>query len=115
TSVIRADRVALGNAEWSDTPEMATTERLELHVRLLPLLVGRIHVTELRLRRPDILLEKGREGGNWTFEDMEGGGGDGPRIDLLHVDSGRLRYVDAAGRTDIDLGIASEDTDDPSL
>lgn len=115
TSVIRADRVALGNVDWSDSPEMATTDRLELHVRVLPLLVGRIHLAELRLRKPDILLEAGEDGGNWRFDGMDGGEGDGPRIDLLHVDSGRLRYIDVAERTDVDLGIASEDTEDPSL
>src|SRR5690606_33493831 len=114
TAVIRADRLALGNAGWSDTPEMARAERLELHVRLLPLLAGRIHVPELHLSSPDVLLETGDEGGNWRFEGMSGDG-DGPRIDHLRVDNGRLRFVDAANDTDVDLSLASEDTDDPSL
>lgn len=114
TTVIRADRLALGNADWSDKPEMASTDRLELHVRLWPLLAGRVHIPELRLREPDILLETGKDGGNWRFDGMEGDG-DGPRIDLLHVESGRLRYVDEAKETDVDLGVASEDTEDPSV
>ncbi|MBJ6983544.1 AsmA family protein [Luteimonas sp. MC1750] len=114
TAVIRADRLTLGNADWSDSPDMATTDRLELHVRLWPLLAGQVHIPELRLRQPDILLEAGEDGGNWRFDGMSGEG-EGPRIDLLHVESGRLRYVDAARETDVDLGVASEDTEDPSV
>ena len=114
TTVIRADRLVLGNADWSDTPEMASADTLELHVRVFPLLAGRVHIPKLRLASPDVLLETGDEGGNWLFEGMSGEG-DGPRIDHLQVDTGHLRFVDAANQTDVDLSVASEDTDDPSL
>ena len=114
TTVVRADRLAFGNAEWSDSPEMATTDHLELHVRVFPLLAGRVHIPELRLARPDLLLETGDEGGNWTLEGMSGDG-EGPRIDHLRIDAGRLRFIDAGQQTDVDLAIASEDSDDPSL
>ncbi|WP_132999071.1 AsmA family protein [Luteimonas arsenica] len=111
TTIIRADGLVLGNAAWSDTPEMARADSLELHVRLLPLLAGRIHVPELRLSKPDLLLETGDAGGNWQFEGMSGDG-DGPRIDHLQVDEGRLRFVDAEGGTDVDLAVASRDDAD---
>ena len=114
TAVIRADRLVLGNADWSDTPAMASTDRLELHLRVFPLLAGRVHIPELRLARPDLLLETGEDGGNWKFKDMSGDG-DGPRIDHLQVDEGRLRFIDAAGKTDIDLAVASQDSGDRSL
>ncbi|GGK12361.1 AsmA family protein [Luteimonas terricola] len=114
TAVIRADRLTLGNADWSDTPEMASADALELHVRLFPLLVGRIHIPRLRLSSPDALLETGDDGGNWRFDDMSGDG-DGPRIDHLQVDKGHLRFVDAANRTDVNISVASADADDPSL
>lgn len=111
TTVIRAGDLVLGNAAWSDTADMARADMLELHVRLWPLLVGRVHVPVLRLRKPDVLLETGAEGGNWRF-DRTGGGGDGPRIDELLVDEGRLRFIDAARGTRIDLAVASHDGDD---
>ena len=114
TTIVRADRLALGNADWSDSPEMATTDRLELHVRVFPLLAGRVHIPELRLASPDLLLETGDEGGNWTFEGMSGDG-EGPRIDHLQIDAGRLRFIDAGQQTDVDLAVASEDSEDPSL
>ena len=114
TTVIRAERLVLGNADWSDTPDMASTDRLDLHVRVFPLLAGRVHIPELRLAKPDLLLETGEDGGNWRFKDMSGEG-DGPRIDHLLVDEGRLRFIDAAAETDIDLAVASKDSEDPSL
>src|SRR5690606_32929998 len=70
TTVVRAERLVLGNADWSGTPEMATADALELHVRLFPLLAGRVDVPELRLSRPDLLLETGDDGGNWRFDGM---------------------------------------------
>ena len=96
TTVVRADGLRLGNADWSETPEMARAEQLELHVRVFPLLVGRVHLPVLRLTRPDILLETGEDGGNWRFDGMDGDGGDGPRIARLLVAAGRLRVGDAA-------------------
>ena len=114
TTVVRAGGLALGNADWSDTPEMAKTDMLELHLRVFPLLTGRIHLPELRLARPELLLETGKDGGNWHFDGTDGGG-EGPRIDHLQVDDGRLRFVDAAKATDVDLVVTSEDTEDPSL
>ncbi len=114
TTVVRADGLVLGNADWSDTQDMARADALELHVRVFPLLAGRVHLPELRLARPDILLETGEHGGNWRFDGMSGDG-EGPRIDHLHVDAGRLRFVDAAARTDVDLAVASEVSEDPSL
>lgn len=104
---VRAGQLVLGNAAWSDTPDMATARMLELDVRTLPLLLGRVHLTSLRLDGPDVLLESGDEGGNWRFR--EGGGGDGPRIDRLQVEGGRLRFVDAARGTDVDLALESTD------
>lgn len=110
TTVVRAERLVLGNADWSETPEMARAGLFELHVRVLPLLAGRTHLAALRLAQPDVLLETGEDGGNWRFERMSGGG-DGPRIDRLQVEDGRLRFVDAARGTDIDLALASADAD----
>ncbi|MEN1957387.1 AsmA family protein [Luteimonas changyuni] len=111
TTIVRADRLVLGNADWSDTPEMAKADSLELHVRPFSLLSGSIHIPELGLSRPDLLLEAGDDGGNWTFEGMSGDG-EGPRIDRLLVDEGRLHFIDRAGETDIDLAVASHDGED---
>nr|WP_255703335.1 AsmA family protein [Lysobacter sp. GX 14042] len=106
---IRADRLRLGNADWSEQADMARAERLEFKLALLPLLRGRVELPELHLDSPRILLERGAEGtGNWTF-DLEDKGES--RWELRPgravVEAGALRYLDAANDTDILVGIAS--------
>ncbi|MBB1472774.1 AsmA family protein [Luteimonas sp. MC1782] len=107
TTVVRAGKLRLGNADWSDEPMMATADQLELHVRPFTLLPGRqARIPELRLTNPDLLLEKGDKAGNWVFPAMDGDG-PGPAFERLWVDDGRLRFIDAKGGTDIDLAVAS--------
>lgn len=105
-TTIRADRLQLGNADWSKEPTMATAERLELRIEPLALLLRRpSRVFDLRLDKPVLRLETGPEGGNWTFR---GGGGRPPDIRRLWVDDGDLHFIDAAGKTDIRLALASQ-------
>jgi len=114
TITVSADGLRLANPAWSQQAEMATVERLEVDVAALPLLAFRLHVRDLRARRADIRLETGTDGepGNWTFE----GFGttqepdDGPprwRLDRLWLENGRLRFVDAPEKTDIDIALQS--------
>lgn len=111
TTIISAEGLRFANAEWSQADDMATADRLELHVRPLEMLRHRrLEVAELRLAKPDILLETGDEGGNWDFG-MEGGDGGGPVFQRLWIDDGRLRYLDPKGKTDIDVAVASRGGD----
>ncbi|HYG06588.1 MAG TPA: AsmA family protein [Stenotrophomonas sp.] len=107
-TTIRGDDITLANADWSKQRRMATIERAEIDVRFWPLLIGRVRIPEIRLDRPDLLLEAGNKEhpGNWVFD---GGGGDGtlPTLGRLRVREGQLKYVDAAGKTDIDVSVNS--------
>lgn len=104
---IRADQLKFGNASWSKQPQMVATERLELHIEAWPALIKRreVLIPELRLSKPDAFLETGPDGvGNWVFGSA---GGEPPQFRRLWVDEGRLRFVDARGRTDIDIRLQS--------
>ncbi|MDZ7712373.1 MAG: AsmA family protein [Rhodovibrio sp.] len=60
--------VSFANADWGSRAEMATIERFEVEVALLPLLTGEVRVSRLVLVKPDILLEIGPDGqGNWAL------------------------------------------------
>jgi uncharacterized protein involved in outer membrane biogenesis len=60
--------VALANPPGYSRPRMATLERLDLKLALLPLLSHRIEIDQLVLVRPDILLETDKQGrANWEF------------------------------------------------
>ena len=66
-SVVVED-VAFANAPWGSRNEMLRVKRVELTLRLLPLLHGEIRVGRLVLVEPDLLLETNEKGeGNWVF------------------------------------------------
>ncbi len=60
TSTIRADAITFANASWAKQPEMASADRVEIDVRVWPLLRGSVQLPEVRLTRPDVLLEPPR-------------------------------------------------------
>ena len=106
---VTADGVRLGNAAWSKRGDMATTERLMLQVEAWPLLLGRVRLPELRLTKPDVRLETDPDGGpgNWDFG-FDDDGGEPLQLRRLWIDDGRLRFDDDAGKTAIDIDLASQ-------
>ena len=108
TTRVRMDAVRFGNAAWSKRGDMATSDRVEFGFELVPALFRRdFRVADLRLTRPRLDLERGPEGtGNWVFGEP---GGTRPQFRDLWVEDGRLKYLDAKGRTDIDIAVASRE------
>lgn len=108
TLTVRADGLTFANAEWSKTPRMASADRAEIDLRAWPLLRGQVRIPEIRLTRPDLLLETAPgkdQPGNWDF--LGPSDGDPPVLQRLLVDDGRLKFLDAAGRTDILVSLNS--------
>ncbi len=112
--VVEIDDVRFANAPWGSRPHMVTLKRLEVRVRLLPLLSGDIEIERLILIEPDILLETDAKGrGNWIFEQaatpapaaapaVDGGGAPTalPRFDKILIKDGVLGYRDGVtGKT----------------
>ena len=90
------EKVAVANAGWGSRPTMATVERAEAQVELIPLIAGDIRVTRLVLVEPDILLETDARGvPNWRFERPAKGK---PRSTAdAQPESGRQARSDAPG------------------
>lgn len=104
---ISAERVRFGNAAWSKQPVMASTDRVEFDIELRPLFRREVRIPEIRLDRPVLNLEVGPQRvGNWKFGKDDGG--EGPRFRRVWIDDGRLTFLDAANRTDIQLRIRTE-------
>jgi uncharacterized protein involved in outer membrane biogenesis len=105
TPTVRADTLRFGNAKWSKRPVMASADRVEFTIRLWPLLRRQVRIPELNLRKPVLYLEMGPQRvGNWKF------GKDASsrtQFSQLWIDGGRLSFVDAANRTDIDAQVSS--------
>ncbi|AWH30139.1 MULTISPECIES: AsmA family protein [Stenotrophomonas] len=108
-TTVRADTISFANATWAKQPNMASADRVEIDVRVWPLLRGSVQLPEVRLTRPDVLLQTApREGeaGNWDFLG-DSSGGTTPQLKRLFIDDGRLQFSDARGRTDIRLNVRS--------
>ncbi|MCS4232462.1 hypothetical protein EDF77_1616 [Stenotrophomonas maltophilia] len=108
-TTIRADSITFANAEWAKQPKMASADRVEIDVRVWPLLRGSVQLPEIRLTRPDALLQtapKADQPGNWDFMG-ESSGGEPLQLRRLHIDDGRLQFLDERGRTDIQLAVRS--------
>src|SRR5690606_11105036 len=107
---LSVEKVAFANIPGGSVPEMARLESLRVHVALLPLLTGNVHVTSVTLVRPTVVLERTADGrANWEFpsgdpaaatspDPAEPGDGDGPAValDSAVVEDGTLIYRDAA-------------------
>jgi len=60
--------VAFSNPPGFSRPDMATVERVEVQLGLLPLLNHRIEIDRLTVVKPDVRLETDAQGqGNWVF------------------------------------------------
>lgn len=125
-TALHAEGIRIGNPPWASRPDMARFAAIDVEIRLLPLLAGRVELPTVRLTAPDIALEKNAKGeANWRF-------GDNPRaaaatqaavpqhratfpiINYLAVSDGNLSYLDPQEGIAIDSRIATATGGDPT-
>lgn len=64
-----AEDIALGNPEWSKTPQMVTLKRVDLRLSPLPLLAQRVVIPRINLTEPNAKIERLADGrANWVFD-----------------------------------------------
>lgn len=117
--VLRVEGLRLGNAAGATDPDMARIGELEVGVRLLSLLQGRIDLPVVKLDKPYLSLERNADGqGNWQFDRNEKPEDASPgkpwRIGQLVVTGGELRVHEAKLRTDLRLEINTATPGDPA-
>lgn len=105
TPTLSARNIGFANASWGSRPKMVKVERFEAQLALLPLLVGDVHISRIRLIGVDLFLEvDGKGHGNWevgTAKQRSGQqspapllGVDMPLVNELLVERVRLTYRD---------------------
>ncbi|KII14985.1 AsmA family protein [Phaeobacter sp. S60] len=112
---VKADRVALSNADWAGPEPMLTAERLTIGIAAADLIGGKIRVTELSAVLPQLNLSTRADGtGNWVLGPVdEGQTGAAPAaegrmeslpvsIEALNLTGASLRYA-PHGETPIEL------------
>lgn len=107
---VSVERLRFANAGWAEEKEMAKAERLDLAFELFPALFRRdFRVPELRLTRPDLLLEIGPDGvGNWVLKNRQDSRGLQPQFRRLWIEAGHLRFEDPRSRTGFDVAVQSQ-------
>lgn len=109
TVAIRAGRLRLGNAAWSQEDEMASADRAGIRVHLPSLLFRRqTRIPGIELVRPRVRLETSDQGANWDMFG-ESSGGAPPRIERLWIEDGELVFLHPAGDTRIDIRMESRE------
>ena len=108
TPALGVSGVRFANADWGSRPAMATVDRFEVQVALIPLISGTIDVRKVVLRGADLLLETNADGqANYVFETAPtepsaAAAGSAPAIPVLRhvtIENSRVTYRDGATDT----------------
>jgi uncharacterized protein involved in outer membrane biogenesis len=115
TPTISAEGLHLSNAAWSKHPEMASIERLEVSIALLPLFRRDIELPMLSLQRPLVALERNEAGeANWEFARADEDKLVEPsrwswQVENMAISDGQLSFHEEALATDLRLQVRSAD------
>lgn len=108
TPHIQINKVRVANTDWGSKPDMLSVDRVDVTIKLLDLLRGRVTLPEVRLVKPKVLLEKKADGtANWDFSANPAGAAaveaaapenrhEFPVIGHLVIDDGTIDYHDPA-------------------
>jgi AsmA protein len=134
---VQVSNVALSNPPGFQSKDLVRLGALDVQLKLIPILSGRVEIDSFVLVDPVITLEVDRHGkANWVFEtgkpeakpaakaeakpaDKTGGGGLGDLVlGDVRITNGRLSYIDGPGGTKeeveaINLAIVLKSLDDP--
>lgn len=116
---IVAHDLVLGNAAWSDKPNMLEVKKIDLSLDISRLLTTGMAFPEITLSAPHVVLEVSRDGTpNWVFNDQKA---DQPfvlpAIDSLIIDHGSAIYRDPRLKTDLLFAVKTSEgeTNSPAL
>jgi AsmA family protein len=109
TPTVVVNGLTLGNPPWEANRPMAKIDRLEIHLKLLPLLKGDVILPRLALLRPDVYLHQDKSGrANWTFENKAPTNAPAskptklPVIRDLLIQDGKLQIADEMRKLKVD-------------
>ncbi len=109
TPTVVINGLTLGNPPWESDRPMAKIERLEVHLKLLPLLKGDVILPRVALLRPDVYLHQDKSGrANWTFENQAPTNAPAskptklPVIRDLLIEDGKLQIADEMRKLKVD-------------
>src|SRR5579859_7617544 len=106
---VTLNQLVVGNPPWEVNRPMLTVERLQVRLKLLPLLKGDVILPRVEILRPDLYLHQDRQGrANWTFENQAPSKAPAskptklPVIRDLLIESGKLQLADDIRKLKVD-------------
>jgi uncharacterized protein involved in outer membrane biogenesis len=123
TPGVTFNQLSVGYPPWEAREQMLRAERLQVQIRLLPLLRGRVIVERLELTHPVLYLHRDHEGrANWTFENQKptneasGPPAHAPVVRNLIIDGAKVTVKDEILHLDLDATLQAHERasrDDP--
>jgi uncharacterized protein involved in outer membrane biogenesis len=111
---VRLNDVSFANAAWSQHPQMLTLKRIEVRIKLLPLLHGQLDLPFVDVDAPHIVVERNEQGvGNWVLDTPDKQEKDKdeptalPLVREIRVRDGQLQLIEPTYRTDVKLDVRS--------
>ena len=104
-------KIRIGNPSWAGKGPMAEVEKLEVQIKVLPLLRGQLVLLRLEMDKPVAALVRDRQGrSNWDFSN--GRKKDSkpfkmPPVRRFVIDDGRVKYSDAKRRLTLDAAVSA--------
>lgn len=102
-------KIRIGNPSWAGKGPMAEVEKLEVQIKVLPLLRGQLVLLRLEVDKPVVALVRDRQGrSNWDFSNGRKKNKEPfkmPPVRRFVIDDGRLKYSDAKRRLTLDATI----------
>jgi AsmA family protein len=107
--MVTINGLTVGNPPWEANRPMATIERLQVQLKLLPLLRGDVILPRVEFLHPNLYLHQDRQGrANWTFENQaptHEPASRPPKLPAVRdfvIESGRLTLADDVRKLKVD-------------
>ncbi len=123
TPSIDIDGLTVGNPPWEAGPPLLQMKRLEIRLKLLPLLKGEIILPRVTLLEPHVYLHQEKSGrANWTFENKAPSNAKAspptrlPVVRDFLIESGTLKLIDDIRHLKVDGTVEAHEKgahDDP--
>jgi len=116
TPTVTLNQLTLGNPPWESTRPMATVDRVEIQLKLLPLFKGDVILPRVALFSPDVYLHQDKGGrANWTVENKAPTNAPAskpsklPAMRDLLISGGQLTLIDEMRRLKVNGSIQAQE------
>ncbi|MBI0328362.1 AsmA family protein [Burkholderia plantarii] len=103
-----ANDIAIGNPDWTKSPQFATLDSAHFELAVLPLLAHRVVIPSIDLVNPALDVERLADGrNNWTFQFKQSGEPSTWKVELNNFGfaKGTVTYRDAITKADLNVAI----------